>query len=169
MIRKPNLHLHRSKLLERNPEFVSRILKHVSLPYDHWDQCWTFGMTSASGYGVITAKIGNGRSTSLYAHRVMYAIQYGSIDGRVVKHECNQRDCVNPIHLQAGTQWGNIEDANWYKEMNKNFCLPGKYPHHGVQITPQKQFRFATELGLTEANLWLAERELQIIDLVDAA
>jgi hypothetical protein len=169
MNRNPTLHLRRKELLGLNRNFISRFLKHVAFPHDHWDQCWPFDSTNSAGYGVIDVKMENGSHTNLYAHRVMYALQYESIDGRVVMHECNQRNCVNPFHLEAGAQLKNIEDAKWYRERNKEFGLSGKNPHFGVLIAPPRGFRFHEVLGLTEANLWVAERELQIIDLVDAA
>ncbi len=44
-----------------------------------------------------------------YAHRVAYEQAWGPIpDGLVVDHVCRNRACINPLHLEAVTNEGNI-------------------------------------------------------------
>lgn len=49
------------------------------------------------------------------AHRVVYCIANGldlsQIDGQVIRHKCDNTRCVNPEHLEIGTQQDNIRDT----------------------------------------------------------
>lgn len=47
-------------------------------------------------------------------HRVAYCRSQGidlcDIQGKVVRHTCDNPKCVNPAHLEIGTQQDNVED-----------------------------------------------------------
>jgi len=56
------------------------------------------------------------------AHRVSYELANGPIVvGLNVLHKCDTPACVNPDHLEAGTQKKNIQDAH-----DRGLCNPYK-------------------------------------------
>ena len=59
------------------------------------------------GYGKF-----NFKQKSMYAHRMAWLLTNGEIpDGMVVMHKCDITSCVNPTHLQLGTQKENVIDC----------------------------------------------------------
>ena len=45
------------------------------------------------------------------SHRISHLLYKGPIpDGLVVRHKCRHRHCVNPDHLETGTQQDNMDD-----------------------------------------------------------
>jgi hypothetical protein len=74
--------------------------------------CWNWtARRNNGGYGEITV---NGKKTT--AHRISYILHHGPIPegegfhGYVVRHKCDNPSCVNPEHLELGTQYQNIQD-----------------------------------------------------------
>ena len=73
--------------------------------------CWVwFGATHERGYGIIglgSRELGNER-----AHRTAYRLYRGEIpEGKVILHKCGNANCVNPYHLEVGTQKENAQDT----------------------------------------------------------
>lgn len=71
--------------------------------------CWLWrGATNGRGYGLFTLK---GRQRVL-AHRLAWLVSRGDIPkGQVLRHKCDHGLCVNPEHLELGTQKQNIHDS----------------------------------------------------------
>lgn len=69
--------------------------------------CWVWsGSTHPLGYGRYGAEL---------AHRIAWQVHSGEHPGKkVVMHKCDNPPCVNPNHLQIGTQADNLRDM-WAK------------------------------------------------------
>lgn len=72
------------------------------------DKCWLWaGATVENGYGQVRV----GQKVRL-AHRESFEAENGagSADGLVIRHRCDVPPCVNPAHLETGTQADNMRD-----------------------------------------------------------
>ena len=78
---------------------------------------WT-GKTSSSGYGVIrvpcephTVYGKTIRSRSVMAHRHAFEQANGPIpEGMIVRHDCDERRCVNVDHMRLGAPQDDVDD-----------------------------------------------------------
>ena len=73
---------------------------------DH--DCWLWtGWTEKNGYGRKTINYQH-----ISAHRWSWQLHNGKIpDGKVILHKCDVKKCVNPAHLEVGSQKDNIQDS----------------------------------------------------------
>ena len=87
--------------------------------------CWEWtGSLNKFGYGQVCVTPTPGYHTIKGAHRLAYEHHIGPIpDGLVVMHKCDNRRCINPEHLQVGTQAENLDDA-WLKGRVPNRPAP---------------------------------------------
>ena len=70
--------------------------------------CWEWcGPVTNGGYGKLISQ----NKTQL-AHRVAYSFHHPEEDilGKVIRHTCDNPLCINPEHLQSGSQHENIMD-----------------------------------------------------------
>jgi hypothetical protein len=81
------------------------------------NKCWEWkGAIDAYGYGVLSNK-----NKTLKVHRVSYEIHYSEPLGNLhCLHKCDNRKCVNPLHLFSGTNLDNVRD-----KVQKGRCYTG--------------------------------------------
>lgn len=75
---------------------------------DKRGNCWIWtASTLKTGYGCIRID-----QKTIRAHRVAYELCVGPVpQGRLLRHSCDNKRCVNPSHLIPGTKCDNAVDA----------------------------------------------------------
>jgi len=84
------------------------------------EDCWEWqGAKYQNGYGMIALRRGKRKTFS--AHRISWMIANNRDipDGMMICHKCDNRLCVNPNHLYAGTGSDNNTDTLIRKRGNR--------------------------------------------------
>ena len=111
--------------------FFSKV-KQVESGCHEWQGC-----IMPNGYGQFRYE---GRTE--YAHRVAYILAFGPIPaGAFILHSCDNRKCVNPEHIWAGTFDENMQDM-----VNKGRQAAGMRNHH-AKLRPEQVIAIRSEIG----------------------
>lgn len=103
------------KLFERSrPDQNSQKMCSVRCRWEHYTEvpadveaCWEWvGTVANNGYGVLRV---SGKVET--AHRLALKLDGLDVRNAHVLHSCDNRSCVNPIHLRLGTARDNVDDT----------------------------------------------------------
>jgi hypothetical protein len=91
---------------------INRILSDKRLAnkiaFDAPDKCWLWLGATTKGYGCLKRAY-----KTIYAHRYIYALVHGNLDeNKLCLHACDNRLCVNPLHLYLGSHGDNMRDRS---------------------------------------------------------
>lgn len=105
--------------------------------------CWEWmGAKDDKNYGTISTFRGE---PPYKAHRLSYEMFCGPIpENMLIRHRCDNPICVNPHHLEIGTQFDNMQDASKRGRLNPNSLLnlkPGHDGFHGAGPRTNKEIR----------------------------
>lgn len=114
----------------------------------------TGGCHSKDGYSIF--QLGG---KGVRGHRVSYCVRnrcsLDSIKGLVVRHKCDNPACVNPDHLEIGTNADNVRD----RQLRKRQAV--KVPHEALAgireryASGERQSVLAAEFGVNPSQISL--------------
>jgi hypothetical protein len=100
------------------------------------DECWEWlGYKAINKYGTFNPFYGK----TVYAHRFSFEIENG-FKPEICMHKCDNPSCVNPKHLESGTQKDNMVDCVQKKRhwsSKKTHCKQGhEFSEKNLYVTP---------------------------------
>jgi hypothetical protein len=144
------------------PKTVARFHQKYQIQSGCWP--WMAGKFP-TGYGMVNlGRYADGRQHTTYAHRVAFVLAHGDIPSgpHVVMHTCDDRGCVNPAHLQLGSQADNLRDAA-KKGRHSSLIISNRWAARRRSALVARQSRSAVDVakafGVHLKTVWRWDRE----------
>jgi len=118
------------------------------------DTCWLWtGCCDAFGHGVIGINC-----KQSFVHRVSWVLAGNIIpDGHVVRHKCRSKNCVNPEHLETGTQAENaadmIRDGTSAKGVKNPSCKLTEEQVRQIRASTESGAFLAKKFGVSQPTI----------------
>lgn len=136
--------------MRRNGDYYHKKSSNPTRPIDFKvdeNNCFIVTSHVAYSHGYFMTKI-NGIRKSI--HRLVYEECFGEIpEGLVVRHKCDVRGCINPEHLELGTQHDNVMDT-----VSRNRTLRGiKHPQCKLDEETVREIKSMLAGGLRNCEI----------------
>jgi len=126
------------------------------------DDCWVWlACRNSRGYGRISE--GGAGGFIWQAHRFSWVLHFGNIpEGLVVRHRCDNPPCVNPSHLELGTQAENLQDMYARGRAPSNAGREYEYCKKGIhKLAETRRNRRCSECRKKAQRDWYARKNLR--------
>lgn len=118
-------------------------------------ECWPWLGKSLAKYGRFDYA-----GSQRYAHRVAWSLRHGEIpNGAVIRHTCDNPLCVNPDHLDIGSQHDNVQDiyarGRWSHRRGSGHgrALLGEDDARAIFVDPRPSRELAEIYGVAEGTI----------------